>query len=371
MLNFGDTNDDSSNLWSHIMKIVTFTMDFLPEIGGVQTYLYEILNRLGSTHEITVVTPIEGKLPSKSTLNKVALKQNNAISYWRMARQLNPKRILVGHAHPQLLLAARLCFRQDYATVAYGNDFLAAQRRWHRPFFNHLLAKSNPLITITNANANRLQTLGLPDPIVVYPATDPKQFTPTTQAKENPTPILLTVSRLVPRKGIDLVIKSLPTLLEGWPTLRYTVIGSGPDRKRLQHLAQEMNVVDAVHFLGRVSNERLIKSYQRADVFVMPSREIVDAGSVEGFGIVYLEASASGLPVVAGHSGGAVEAVRDGETGFLVPPDDAAALAKILHRLLDDEELRRRLGQNGRAWVESEMNWDRAAQQMAQALQLL
>lgn len=351
------------------MRIVTLTMDFPPGIGGIQTYLYEILNRLGRSHEIIIITPVAGKLPSTSTLSKIILKQNNAIAYWKMVHQLNPKRILVGHAHPQLLLAAQLYLQHDYATVAYGNDFLAAQKRWHRPLFNYLLAKSTPLITITHANATRLQTLGLSNPVVIYPGTDPKQFTLPTQ-KENTAPILLTVSRLVPRKGIDLVIKTLPALLETWPDLQYVVVGDGPDQKRLQSLTQQLTVKDTVHFLGRVSDEQLKHHYHQADIFVMPNREIAEAGSVEGFGIVFLEASASGLPVIAGRSGGAVEAVQDGKTGFLVPPDDAEALTKTLHRLLNDEELRQQLGQNGRSWVETTMNWDRAAQELAQALQL-
>ena len=95
----------------------------------------------------------------------------------------------------------------------------------------------------------------------------------------------------------------------------------------------------------------------------MPSRADYHAGSVEGFGIVYLEASASGLPVVAANSGGAAEAVIENQTGLLVPPDDPDALGHALDRLLSDAEMRQRFGRAGRKWVESEMNWDRAARQ--------
>ena len=167
-----------------------------------------------------------------------------------------------------------------------------------------------------------------------------------------------------------MVIESLPVLLETWPELKYLVVGEGPDRARLEAVRQKENLEKVVHFLGRVSDEELKRFYRQANIFVMPSREITATGSIEGFGIVYLEASASGLPVVAGRSGGAVEAVRHGETGFLVPPDDVDALSKTLHRLLADADLRRRMGENGRAWVEKEMNWDRAARKMAEALGL-
>ena len=115
--------------------------------------------------------------------------------------------------------------------------------------------------------------------------------------------------------------------------------------------------------MDSVSDSELPAIYRQATIFVMPARAEYHAGSVEGFGIVYLEASASGLPVVAARTGGAAEAVRENETGLLVPPDDPPALALALARLLDDGALRQRMGRAGRRWVEREMNWDRAAQQ--------
>ncbi len=119
----------------------------------------------------------------------------------------------------------------------------------------------------------------------------------------------------------------------------------------------------AVRFMDEVSDSDLPETYRRAAVFVMPTRQDYHDGSVEGFGIVYLEASASGLPVVAARSGGAAEAVLENETGLLVPPDDPPALTKALTYLLDDPALRQRMGRAGRLWVEREMNWDRAGRQ--------
>jgi phosphatidylinositol alpha-1,6-mannosyltransferase len=123
--------------------------------------------------------------------------------------------------------------------------------------------------------------------------------------------------------------------------------------------------LDVVEFVGRVPDDALPDIYRRSDVFVMPAREETSSASVEGFGIVYLEASASGLPVVAARSGGAEEAVIDGETGFLVPPDDPDALTRVLRKLVLDAECRHSMGQAGRRWVEEEMNWDRAAAEIA------
>ena len=115
--------------------------------------------------------------------------------------------------------------------------------------------------------------------------------------------------------------------------------------------------------MDSVSDSELPEIYRQATIFVMPARAEYHAGSVEGFGIVYLEAGASGLPVVAARTGGAAEAVLANETGLLVPPDDPPALALALARLLDDGALRQRMGRAGRRWIEREMNWDRAAQQ--------
>jgi phosphatidylinositol alpha-1,6-mannosyltransferase len=228
------------------------------------------------------------------------------------------------------------------------------------------MRRSSPLLANSNAMAERLQALGMYSPLVVFPGANPDRFAPA--GTPPPEPVLLTVSRLVSRKGIDTVLCALPALLEEFPALRYRVGGQGPDRENLEALARQLGVSEAVEFLGFIRDDELPELYRSASIFVMPAREEVEAPSVEGFGIVYLEASASGLPVVAASSGGAVEAVRHGETGLLIPPDDPAQLNEALGRLLRDPELRRRMGQNGRRWVEEEMNWDRAARQLREAL---
>lgn len=347
--------------------LAILTFDFLPVVGGVQTYLYEIARRLGETYRVAVVTPDPGTLPDGVRLKQVLPPGESVLGYWRVLPQLQPQRVLVGHAHPRLLLAAALYDRNGYATLTHGNDYLAAQSRWHSRLFNRLLAASQPLITNSGANAARLASLGIATPEIVYPGTDPNVFTP--RASEPPLPpVLLTVARLVPRKGIDTVLQALSILCQAFPDLEYRVVGQGPDRKRLEALARQYEVDQNVRFLGQVPAAKLPDTYRSAHVFVMPTRHEPGAASIEGFGIVYLEASASGLPVVAAPSGGAAEAVRDGETGLLIPPDDPLALADALGRLLRDAELRRRLGQAGRRWVETEMNWDRAAQQLEQLL---
>ncbi len=152
--------------------------------------------------------------------------------------------------------------------------------------------------------------------------------------------------------------------------LQYWIAGDGPQRAALGRLARNLGVEHAVSFLGDVSHNassgvipNLPELYRQATIFVLPTRVDRETGP-EGFGIVYLEASASGLPVVAARSGGAAEAMIENETGLLVPPDDPPALTKAILRLLNDSGMRDRMGRAGRRWVESEMNWDRAGRQM-------
>src|SRR6267143_435004 len=172
-------------------------------------------------------------------------------------------------------------------------------------------------------------------------------------------PWLLTVARLDFHKGIDTVIRALPAIRAAFPSARYAVAGIGSRRSALEALVSELGLVDAVRLLGFVPDDDLPSLYRAADLFVLVSRRYDLL--VEGFGIAIVEASASGLPVIASRSGGIPEAVREGETGFLVDPDDPAAVAAPAIRLLGDDGLRRRMGAAGRAAVETYYNWDRVA----------
>lgn len=222
-------------------------------------------------------------------------------------------------------------------------------------------------MAISRATAVALENIINQAATIIYPGTEPARFSPANRTRTDETPILLTVGRLVPRKGIDLMLQALPLILRE-TAVTYHIGGSGPDRARLEKMVQELGIQHVVRFLGRIPEDELPQLYANADLFVMPNREIQEEGSLEGFGIVFLEASASGLPVIAGRSGGAVEAVRDGVTGLLVPPDSAEALATAVLSLLKDAQKRQQMGQAGRQWVESEMNWDQTAQRFMDLL---
>jgi phosphatidyl-myo-inositol dimannoside synthase len=181
-------------------------------------------------------------------------------------------------------------------------------------------------------------------------------------------PVIVCVSRLVPRKGQDALIRALPAIQARVPEAALLIVGGGPYRSALGRLAAGSGVARDVVFTGSVPWAELPAHYAAGDVYAMPCRTRRAGLDVEGLGIVYLEASAMGLPVVAGDSGGAPDAVRDGETGLVVPGRDLDALADRVATLLEDRALAGRLGAAGRAWVESDWRWDTQAERMRSLL---
>jgi phosphatidylinositol alpha-1,6-mannosyltransferase len=346
-------------------KLSVLTLGFYPYPGGVEQYLFEIVQRLAIAYEAVVITPVGGRLPEGVGFTRTIIGSRSTFSFLDALKANRPDRVILGHAHPRLLAAARL-YGSPYSAVIHGNDFLAAQHRWHRPFFNHLLAKSRPLIANSNATAKLAAAIGLPEPIVIHPGVDVERFRPGKKERSGKI-VLLTVCRLIPRKGIDTVLGALPRVLAKTSNLEYLIVGAGPDRPRLEGLAFHLGISQIVSFLGPIPDYDLPEVYRSADLFVMPVRQ--EGPDVEGFGLVFLEASASGLPVIAGRSGGASEAVRDGETGILVEPGNSEALAEAIFELVQDAGKRERLSQAGRRLAETEMSWDQAARKFAQAFQ--
>ncbi|MEO8577073.1 MAG: glycosyltransferase family 4 protein [Gemmatimonadales bacterium] len=197
--------------------------------------------------------------------------------------------------------------------------------------------------------------------------TDPETFRPDRDTgklrakwKVGDAPLVLTVARLVPHKGQDMGVRALAALEEDFPDARYVLVGEGHDERRLRDLAAQLGVTDRVIFAGALSDDELPEAYATSTVYLGPSR-IDNEINVEGFGISFLEASASGLPVVAGDSGGVRSAVRDGVTGLVVPPTEVGAIADAVAMFLADAETKSAFGSAGRRAVETHYNWDRVA----------
>ena len=255
--------------------------------------------------------------------------------------------------------------RMPFVVYAYGNEVLdAAKSTWQKPRL--ALATASRVIAISRFTARLVEQAGVePAKIeLVHPGCDPERFRPLPPRPEardrwlgarGGSPVLLTVARLVERKGHDTVIKALPLLLRSFPNLVYVVAGSGQYVAELRALVSGLDLGEHVVFAGYVPDAELPDLYAISDVFVMPSRE--HPGHVEGFGLVYLEASACGKPVVAGRSGGTADAVEEGVTGFLVDPESPEEIAAALGRILQSPEVAGRMGGEGRRRVERGFTW--------------
>ncbi|HEY3287092.1 MAG TPA: glycosyltransferase family 4 protein [Gemmatimonadaceae bacterium] len=203
-------------------------------------------------------------------------------------------------------------------------------------------------------------------PVADFPlGTDPAQFAPghvtgavRARLGVGDAPYLLTVARLVPHKGQDVAIRALARLAPQHPNLRYVIVGEGPDETRLRELARALGVDARVVFAGPMRDDELPAVYAGAALYVGLSR-LLPPINVEGFGISFVEAAASGVPAVAGDSGGVRSAVLDAQTGLVVPPEADDRVAEAIRRLLVDEPLRRRLGAAAREAALQRFNWDR------------
>lgn len=203
-------------------------------------------------------------------------------------------------------------------------------------------------------------------PVADFPlGTDPVLFAPgnanaavRARLAIGDAPYLLTVARLLPHKGQDVALRAMVALAADLPALRYVIVGEGPDEARLRAMAVALGVSARVVFAGALRDDLLPAVYAGACVYVGLSR-LVPPVNVEGFGISFVEAAASGVPSVAGDSGGVRSAVLDGETGIVVAPEDDARVAGAIRRLLNDDQLRRRMGAAARMAAVQRFNWDR------------
>ncbi|MBC8074401.1 MAG: glycosyltransferase family 4 protein [Deltaproteobacteria bacterium] len=256
------------------------------------------------------------------------------------------------------------------AVVCHGKEVLdhvhgRPAPPWHSWARRSVLRRADPVFAVSRFTAARAVALGVsPERVcVVNPGVDLQRFQPDPGELDAPElaahrgPRLLTITRLVPRKGVDTVIQALAGLPDD---VHYFIGGSGPDRARLVALAEHLGVAHRVHMLGRVPDDRIAALYRHVDWVMLVSREDVAAGDVEGFGMVLLEAQACGTPVVGGDAGGIPDAMRDGETGMLVRPDDPSGLAARLGPLLREPGLRDRYAAAALAHARG-CGWDRFA----------
>lgn len=370
-------------------RFLVLTELFLPTKGGTAVWFDAVYRRLGDrdTHVVTARVPgdTEHDASHPNTVHRLRLERWQRLKpssapvyarFWRSAWNLTARHrfdaVHAGRVLPEGLIAVGVARARGLPCVVYahGEEITAWQRLWKRRAAM-LRTYRHADAVVANSSFTREQLLALGVPAerlhVIYPGVDAERFRPgppeselvAAQGLPSKARIVLSVGRLVRRKGFDRVIEALPSLLAEGIDVHYVVIGTGEDREHLLSKARTAGVGDRVHLLGHVAMDDLPAWYRTCDVFAMPNRAV--GADAEGFGMVYAEAAASGKPAVAGLHGGTGDAVVDGETGLRVDGERPEEVASALRRLLTDTALARRLGAAGRKRVERELSWDRVA----------
>ena len=364
------------------------TNDFPPKVGGIQSYLYELFRRLPPDELCILTTP-------QKAAAAFDRRQEFRIERWsspvllptpRLARAVRllaqtsgAKLVLLDPALPVGLLGRML--HLPYGVVLHGAEVTVPGRvPGGHQLLRSVLAGASLAVAAggyPGAEATRAAGARTPPIVVVPPGVDHERFRPlgpderVLVRERLGLPIegrlIVSVSRLVPRKGMDVLIEAVGALSAERPDLTLAIGGGGRDRRRLELMARRRGV--RVRFLGRLSDTDLPQLDAAADVWAMCCRSRWFGLEQEGFGIVFLEAAAAGVAQLAGRSGGSDEAVVDGQTGLVVQrPQDVAAVATALARLLDDAELRRRLGEQARRRAVTEFDYDHLAAKLYEAL---
>jgi len=367
------------------MKTLLVTNDFPPRPGGIQAFVHQLSLRLPADDLVVLASTSPGAAafdadqPYEVVREKTSMLLPTAGVARRaaaLARARGCEAVWFGAAAPLGLLAKGLRQRTGIhraVALTHGHEVGWAALPGARTLLRRIAA-GNDVVTYLGEYTRTRLVSAIGDLTALRrlaPGVDTDIFHPgvdgaAVRAKHGlrDRPVIVCVSRLVPRKGQDALIRALPAILRQVPDAALFIVGSGPYRTTLERLARESGVTDQVVFSGGVPWAELPAHYAAGDVYAMPCRTRRGGLDVEGLGIVYLEASAVGLPVVAGDSGGAPDAVREGETGYVVNGRDTAALAARLVPLLTDPALARKLGAAGRDWVCQEWGWQRQADRL-------
>ncbi|HEX4903476.1 MAG TPA: glycosyltransferase family 4 protein [Acidimicrobiales bacterium] len=368
------------------MAHLLVTNDFPPKIGGIQTLLGELWRRLDPASFTVLTTPQEGAedWDAEQAFRVVRTREPVLVPHPGLVRRIDDLAEEVGAdvvvldpALPLGLLGRHL--RKPYDLLLHGAEVTVPGRLpGSRQALRHVLLGARRVIAFGGYPAAEAErAAGRPLPLHTIPCgIDTSRFRPLDPAERREVreryglhdgPLVVSLSRLVPRKGMDVLIDAAARLASRVPGLQVAIAGSGRDRPRLERRVASTGA--PVHFLGRVPEEDLALVHGMADAYAMLCRNRWGGLEQEGFGIVFLEAAAAGVPQVAGDSGGASEAVAHGETGFVVDPTDVVAVADALGVLLTDGALRARMGQAARARAVEQFDHDRLAPRLAAAIE--
>ena len=374
-------------------KTLIVTNDFPPRPGGIQAFLHNMALRLDperlvvysstwkrSREGVEATAAFDAEQPFTVVRDRTTMLLPTPGATRRAAgllREHGCTSVWFGAAAPLGLMAPALrrAGAERLVATTHGHEAGWAQLPAARQLLRRIGESTDTLTYLGEYTRSRIADALAPAAAArmtqLPPGVDEKTFHPDSGGDEvrarlglTERPVVVCVSRLVPRKGQDTLIRAMPRILAAEPDAVLLIVGGGPYEKDLRRLAEETGVAASVHFTGAVPWSELPAHYGAGDVFAMPCRTRRGGLDVEGLGIVYLEASATGLPVVAGDSGGAPDAVLDGETGWVVRGASHDDTADRVVTLLGDPELRRRMGERGRAWVEEKWRWDLLAEHL-------
>jgi phosphatidyl-myo-inositol dimannoside synthase len=366
-----------------IPRTLLVTNDFPPRVGGIQRTL-DSLCRVLPADRISVVAPscegaeaLDDALPFRVVREQgrfvwpspgVARRVESEVA--RFGAQV----VLFGDAFPLALLGPGLASRGTPSVVlAHGFDYWMSTVPVAHTVMRRMTGHASHVAGCSEFISRRVRTAVPRDvPVsVLHPGADVERFRPDLPTAEirdrhglGDRPLVVCVSRLVPRKGQDVLIRAMGSIQRRVPEAGLLIVGSGPYESSLRRQA-ERAPNRSVTFVGEVSEEELPRYYAVGDVFAMPCRTRLGGLEVEGWGNVFLEAAACGRPVVVGDSGGSREALVHGETGLLVDGTEVEAVAEAVASLLEDPAYASRLGKAGRARVEQEHTWHRVAERLA------
>ncbi|HEY6119855.1 MAG TPA: glycosyltransferase family 4 protein [Pyrinomonadaceae bacterium] len=369
------------------MRNLVFTLQFPPRVGGVETMAYELskhMSQAGTEISVLTSTEIGGpefdaqqafpiyRIPigvSDTPFQQIWQKVKLLRAVNRVLREVNPDCILCLHWDPCAYLArfagTWLAPRRPYYLVAHGMELMQLPRGpWARRAKEkvraYALGGAREVFAVSRYTRERAIALEIPAArVTVIPngvaLRRAEQPSDHTRSAESPR-ILLTLSRLVPRKGHDTVLRALPHVLRQVPDVTYRIVGEGPERERLENLARELQVEKRVEFFGKVTEIEKEQLLQDCDLFVLPCSETET--DFEGFGIALLEAMSHRKPVIAGRSGGVPDVVIDGETGWLVDPANVGELAQLIIYLFHNKREACQVGLNAFERVRDQFNWE-------------
>jgi phosphatidylinositol alpha-1,6-mannosyltransferase len=372
------------------MPTLLVTNDFPPRAGGIQSYLAELAGRLPAG-EIVVYAPSwpgaaefdaaasypVHRHPTSLMLPEPSVARRAA----ELARDYGCGTVWFGAAAPLALLGPGLRRTAGVDRVVastHGHEVGWSMLPGARQALRRIGTRSDVVTVVSRYTRRRFAAAFGPLAALEWlpPGIDSDRFRPDRGARDElraryglgDRPVVSCVSRLVARKGQDVLIAALPRVRRRIPGAALLLVGDGPYGERLRRLAVEHGVAEHVVFTGPVRWDELPAHHAVGDVFALPCRTRGRGLDVEGLGIVLLEAAAAGLPVLAGDSGGAPETVRGGETGQVVPGRDPAAVADALVELLADPDRAAAMGAAGRAWMRRDWQWESSAGRLAEFL---